>query len=168
MAATTQTIPELLTLDQYLHTAFHPDCDFVDDHIEERNMGDSAHSLLQVELSFWFRSHREEWSIRAMTEIRTRVSPTRIRIPDVAVVRIDLALKEPVRLTPPLIAIEILSPDDRLGRVLLRLKDFLLMGVDHIWLLDPDERAAYTFTAAGLRPAEADYLDLPTLVSALD
>ncbi len=177
MAAISQTVPELLTLDEYLRTVYRPDCDFVDDHLEERNMGESTHSLLQGELCFWFRSHREAWTIRVMPESRTRVSPSRVRIPDVAVVRIDLALKEPIRLTPPLIAIEILSPEDRMNRVIVRLKDFLAMGVENIWLLDPAERVAYTFSAGALVLVDTDrltvpdspiYLDLPTLFSALD
>ena len=177
MAAISQTIPQLLTLDEYLHTVYRPDCDFVDNHVEERNLGETAHGLLQMELGFWFRSHREEWLIRPISELRTRVSPSRVRIPDVAVVRIDLALKEPIRLTPPLIAIEILSPEDRMNRVIVRLKDFLAMGVENIWLLDSAERVAYTFSASGLVLVETDrltvpdspiYLDLPTLFSALD
>ena len=177
MTATSQTVPELLTLEEYLHTSYRPDCDFVDDHIEERNSGETAHGLLQMELGFWFRSHREEWLIRPISELRTRVTSTRVRIPDVAVVRIDLALRESVRLTPPLIAIEILSPEDRMNRVIVRLKDFLAMGVENIWLLDPAERVAYTFSASGLVLSETGrltipdspiYLDLPTLFAALD
>ena len=74
MAALTQPNPSYLTIEEYLSTSYHPDCDFVDDHIEERNIGDTQHSLLQVELGFWFRLRRDEWNIRVMTELRTRVS----------------------------------------------------------------------------------------------
>ena len=91
MAAATQTVPELLTLDEYLRTSYHPDCDSVDDP---------------------------------------------------------------------------------------RLQEFLAMGVEHVWLLDPADRVAYTLTsAAGLIPFEGTrltvpstpiYLDLPEIFSALD
>ena len=86
-------------------------------------------------------------------------------------------MHEPVRTTPPLIAIEILSPDDRMNRVIRRLEDFLGMGVQNVWLLDPIERVAYTLTAEGLRLVDgarigiADspiYLDLPEIFAALD
>ena len=62
-------------------------------------------------------------------------------------------------------------------RVLLRLQDFLAMGVGNVWLIDTVERVAYTFTADGLKladstrlavPNSAIYLDLPEMFSALD
>ena len=90
MAAASQTIPELtptpqaLTLEEYLHTAYHPDCDFVDGFLEERNMGGTKHSVLQGQLTFWFLSHAE-WKVRALPELRTRVATTRVRLPDVSV-----------------------------------------------------------------------------------
>ena len=177
MATAAQTDPALLTLEEYLRTSYRPDCDFVDDHIEERNMGDNLHSLLQMQLGFWFLSHREQWHVRPMSEVRTRVAATRVRLPDVAVVLEDHALREKVRTTPPLIAIEILSPEDRLNRVVIRLNDFLAMGIEHIWLLDPIERVAYTYTANGLKlvdtprlpiPNSPIHLDLPSLFACLD
>ncbi len=177
MAAATQPVPALLSLEEYLHTTYRPDCDFVDDHIEERNLGELQHSLLQSELSYWFRLHRTEWNIRVMSELRTLVTASRVRIPDVMVALNDAAMKDKIRLQPPLIAIEIISPEDRLSRVLPRLEDFRLMGVPNIWLLDPDERVGYTYSEGGLRlidrtrievPNSPIYLDLPELFAALD
>lgn len=177
MAAAHQPVPALISLEEYLHTAYHPDCDYVDGHLEERNMGDTKHALLQMELGFWFRLHRDDWHVRVLSELRTRVAPTRVRLPDVCVVLNDEALQQEVRTTPPLIAIEILSPDDRFNRVVVRLDDFLAMGVVNIWLLDPIERVAYTYTASGLKlvqtsrltiPNTPIYLDLPELFASLD
>ncbi len=177
MAAAIQTVPDLLTMEEYLHTSYQPDCDFVDDHIEERNVGEFEHGLLQMEFGFWFRSHRGEWKVRVVSEHRTRVSGKRVRIPDVSVVWEDEALREKVRVTPPLIAIEILSSEDRMPRVLVRLNDFLAMGVEHVWVFDPLERVAYTYTRDGLKLVESGrltvaetpiYVDLAELFSALD
>lgn len=93
------------------------------------------------------------------------------------VVPADDALAEDVRVTPPLLAIEILSPDDRMNRVIARLDDFLAMGVEHLCLLDPEERTAYTYTASGLKLVKtaelrvADspiYLNSTELFAALD
>jgi hypothetical protein len=61
--------------------------------------------------------------------------------------------------------------------VLVRLNDFLKMGVENLWLLDPIERSACIYTRAGLTLAETTrltipgspiYLDLPEIFSALD
>ncbi len=170
--------PQTLTIEEYLNTTYRPDCDFVDDHIEERNLGTPKHSLLQMELGFWFRSHRSEWKVRVMGDVRTRTRRTRVRLPDVAIVREEnLDLEEKVLTSAPLIAIEILSPEDRLPRVVVRLEEFLAMGVTHVWVIDPVERLTYTMTPAGLQPFHQArleipgtpiYLDLSGLFSALD
>jgi Uma2 family endonuclease len=71
---------------------------------------------------------------------------TRYRVPDICVI-----LGEPDRQIirkPPFSCIEILSVDDRWKRVQERLKDFANMGVSNIWVLDPQTRSAYSFTAA--------------------
>lgn len=165
------------SMEEYLRTAYHPDCDFVDGRIEERNMGETTHGLLQAELAFWFRLHKTEWGIRVISELRTRVGSDRVRIPDIAVVLNDAALQEQVRVTPPLLAIEILSPEDRLPRVTKRLHDFLIMGVENIWLLNPQKRTAFIYTESGLQRADGPrlavpnspiYLDIPEVFSALD
>ena len=176
MAAAPQPIPELLTLEEYLHTAYHPDCDFVDGYLEERNVGEREHSILQIALGAWFFNHRTEWKLVVMSEQRTRISRDRVRLPDLCLVAAD-APRESVTSTPPLLAVEILSREDRINRVSQRLDDFLTMGVEHIWLLDPIERVAYTYSAGGLKlvqearlviPNTPIYLDLPELFSALD
>ena len=176
MAAAPHTVPALQSLEEYLLTSYNPDCDFVDGHIEERNMGELEHSTVQIAVGAWFFNHRADWRIRVASEYRTRVSEFRVRIPDVSVFfHSDPA--EKVRTTPPLIAIEILSPDDRMNRVIKRLEDFLAMGVQNVWLLDPMERVAYTLTVEGLRlvdgarisvPDSPIYIDLPEVFSALD
>lgn len=45
--------------------------------------------------------------------------------------------------SPPLIAIEILSPDDRLAEVREKLEEYRAWGVPHIWLVDPHSRRLY-------------------------
>ena len=86
-------------------------------------MGDWDHSFLQAMISHWFLQHRAEWKINVLTEYRTRTSKTRVRLPDICVVRQGEPV-ERVRVTAPLLCIEILSPEDRPGRVMKRLDDF--------------------------------------------
>jgi Uma2 family endonuclease len=175
---TTSSAPHqaLLSIEEYLRTSYRPDCDFVDDHIEERNLGEYEHSTVQIALGAWFFNHRAEWQIRVTSEFRTRVSSNRVRIPDISVIPHEGPV-EKIRVTPPILCIEILSPEDRMPRVLLRLNDFVAMGVPNLWLIDPIERAAFTYTREGLRLVDTPrltienspiYLDLPELFSALD
>ena len=43
----------LISVEEYLHTTYDPDCDYVDGEVLERNMGDQAHSTTQVEFAFY-------------------------------------------------------------------------------------------------------------------
>lgn len=73
-----------------------------------------------------------------------------------------------VTVTPPLICTEILSPEDRLARAKIVLSDYLVMGVENIWLLDPLRRAAWTYDAAGLHEADPTRLTVPQTPVHLD
>jgi Uma2 family endonuclease len=139
----------LITVEEYLKTSYRPDCDFVDGRVEERNLGEFDHGLLQLSLGVLFTNNRDAWGVRAVTEVRTQVSRSRFRIPDVSVLRAD-APREQIITHPPLIAIEILSPEDRLSRFQGRIDDYLAFGVENIWIIDPERRSAWTASPAGL------------------
>ena len=151
------TTPTLLSIDEYLHTSYKPDVDFVDGEIEERNLGEFEHARLQYLLASIFSAKEKLWGIQGVIEQRVRVSATRVRICDLALLRAD-APREKVTETPPLICIEILSPEDRLSRAELVLADYHAMGVENIWLIDPIRRSAHTFDAAGLHHADVTQL----------
>jgi Uma2 family endonuclease len=150
----------LVTVEEYLRTSYRPDCDYVDGRIEERNAGEYDHGLLQSLLVYLFMSHRAEWGIRVVTDVRTQVSQRRFRVPDVSVLRAD-APKEQILTHPPLIAIEILSPEDRLSRFQARIEDYIAFGVEHIWIFDPERRVAFTASESGLHPVQGDELTVP-------
>lgn len=170
------TATTLLTIEEYLSTSYHPDCDYVDGEIEERNLGTYDHESLQVEVGAWFRDHKEDWKIRVASELRAQVSRTRVRIPDICIIRADNP-REQVPQTPPLLCIEILSPDDRLPRITKRLDDFAAMGVTNLWIIDPQQRIGYIYTSPDNLKLVADrltipespiYLDLPAIFAELD
>jgi Uma2 family endonuclease len=154
------TTPSLISIEEYLRTSYHPDVDYVDGEIEERNLGQYDHGKIQAFITYLFMQNATPWHTDVVPELRIRVSPRRIRVCDVAVLRAD-APREQVTLTPPLICIEILSPEDRLPRATLVLADYLAMGVQNIWLVDPANRAAFTFDANGLHPADPTRLTVP-------
>lgn len=134
MASTT-----LISIEDYLgNTSFHPDVEYIDGELKGRSMVVSAHGLTQSLISGWFFAHEDEWQVRAGVEIRTQVSPTRVRLPDVVV---DLARRWPAVLTePPLIVIEVLSPYDSYVETQRLASDYQAMRVPNIWLIDPETR----------------------------
>ena len=139
MATTSQPTT---TIDEYLHTSYRPDVDYVDGELQERNIGELDHGEVQGALVEWFRKHVKEWDIRTIPELRIRVSPTRVRIADVCLlVRSEATEQVPTR--PPLVIIEILSPEDRVSRYEQRIDDYRAMGVRHIWIVDPQTRRGF-------------------------
>jgi len=150
----------LVTVEEYLKTVYRPDRDYVDGRIEERNVGEYDHGLLQTMLGYIFTLNRAAWGIRVVTAVRTRVKLTRYRCPDVLVLRAD-APKEQILTHPPLIAIEILSPEDRLSRFQVKLDDYLSFGVENIWIFDPETRRAWTADRFGLHLAQNNELTVP-------
>jgi len=152
--------PEFISVREYLTTSYRPDCEYIDGRIEERNLGEYDHGLLQLILGQMFMNNREAWKIRAVTDVRTQVKKSRFRVPDLSVLRAD-APKEQIITHPPLIVIEILSPEDRLSRFQDRIEDYLAFGVENIWIIDPERRAAYMASASGLHPVRSNELTVP-------
>ena len=147
----------MVALEEYLTTAFEPDCDFVDGCLEVRNVGEWDHGRLQLKIGAYFLSRYEAQGMRVVPELRIRVSADRVRIPDLCVFLKDPHEKVPS--TPPFLCIEILSPEDRMSRIEVRISDYLSMGVNTVWVIDPETRQAYTATAAeGLREVKSGVL----------
>lgn len=154
------SVDRLISIDEYLRTSFEVECEFVDGHIEERNVGEHDHGYLQLLLGHIFMTNDKAWGVRPVTDVRMRVSRNRVRVPDLTVLRAD-APRDPVTSHPPLIVIEILSPEDRLSRYKARISDFLAFGVEHIWIFDPERREAHVATATGLHLVQNDELTVP-------
>jgi Uma2 family endonuclease len=135
--ATTQ-----VSLEEYLRSDYEPDCDYVDGELEERNLGETDHSEAQEFFITWFAAHRETWHLKAYPDLRLRISATRFRVADLAILPVKRPY-EAVPAQPPLAVIEVLSPEDRVSRYQQRLDDYRVMGVANIWVIDPIRHKAY-------------------------
>lgn len=134
----------LVPVEEYLSTVYRPDCDYVDGEVQERNLGERDHSRIQKKLLAYFIPREKEWNIEVLPEQRVQISATRFRVPDICVVRgID---DEQIIRKPPFLCIEVVSPDDRMSRMKDRVDDYLKMGVPHVWVIDPQKKAAFQVT----------------------
>jgi Uma2 family endonuclease len=170
------TATTLIPIEEYLRTTYHPDRDYVDGYTEKRNVGLRDHGRMTAALGAWFFNLEKEWAVYTLLGVRTRVSQSRVRIPDICLLHRN-APREQVVVTPPLLCVEILSPEDRLPRAARVMEDYARMGVPNLWLLDPKDRVAYLYSSDGLLqlattrltiPHTEIYVDLPTLFAALD
>lgn len=143
---------QAVSIEQYLTMTFEHDMELVNGELKERPMPTKLHGFVQQLLGAWFERHMDEWDIHMMSETRTRVNSEDVRLPDVAVCLGELTPGKTLD-EPPLIAIEILSPDDSFADLRDRAEDFAGMGVRNIWLLDSGKRIAFSWNAGAWMPA---------------
>jgi Uma2 family endonuclease len=141
MAATAAAI-SFIPVEEYLHTSYEPDVDYVDGFLEDRHVGENEHSDLQTELATILRVQGKAWRIYAFVEHRVQVSAKRFRVPDVCIMPRSWK-KTPIIHEAPMLCIEVLSPEDTFSRTQAKCRDYLSMGVPEVWIFDPEERKAY-------------------------
>jgi Uma2 family endonuclease len=127
-----------IPLHEYMAVNYRPDREYVDGEIRERKVGQYEHTRIQALLARWFGNHEQEWGVQVVTEQRVHVSATRVRIPNVTL--LPLSAQPDVTVDPPLLIIEILSPDDTYSDTQERAQDYRAMGVETTWIIDPKTR----------------------------
>jgi Uma2 family endonuclease len=138
----------LMDVEEYLRTSFEgSDCEYLDGEIVERNMGRLPHGDVQLTLGSLLRQLRKTLGIRVSTEVRIRINARRFRIPDISVWRDD-NIGTPIPTVAPFLAVEILSPEDRMVRMLPKIQEYLAIGVEYVWVIDPEEKAALSYSQA--------------------
>ena len=151
-----------IPVSEYLRTFYRPDCDYVDGEVLERDLGEQSHNLVQKMIASIFTVNRKVWGLRSITEQRVQVSSTRYRIPDVCVVSSADPI-HPILGAAPLVCIEVLSQEDRFQRIITRVQDCRFMGVQHIWIIDPESRECWTIdnSSGGALPMLEDAFTIP-------
>jgi Uma2 family endonuclease len=140
-------VSTLVPVAEYLRTSYRPDCEFLDGAILGRNLGEYSHSTVQTNACGLINARGIEWGVRARAELRLNVRPGRYRVPDVLVLD-RRSPPEEIITQPPLLCIEVLSPEDRMSEMDERITDYLTMGVACAWILDPRRRKAFVRTGA--------------------
>lgn len=139
-------LPALISVDEYLSTAYEPDCDFVDGIVLQRNVGEKDHAKVQKRILLYLEARRDLFTIQ---EQRVQISPSRFRVPDVCVIA-GPEPDEQIFTAPPFLCIEVLSPEDRMSRMQAKIDDYLGFGVRYVWVIDPQAAKAWTYTAEGM------------------
>ena len=144
----------LISVDEYLNTSYSPDMEYVDGALVEINVGDPQHSSVQRNIIIAL--YRKYPHLKALPELRSRTSKSRFRLPDVCV-----TYRTPTGRfldEAPIVAIEILSEDDRMTRVIEKLKEYAALGTPNIWVLDPRTRQMFVFHGNALQEIEGDVI----------
>jgi Uma2 family endonuclease len=145
-------VETLVSVEEYLNTSYSPDMEYLDGVLVDRNVGDLQHSLTVSNVIFALMQKYR--SVKVLPGVTWKVTETRYRIPDVAVV-----LRKPAGrfiTEAPFVAIEILSEEDRVSRLIEKLKEYAAMGVPNIWVFDPRLKQMFVFHANSLQEIEGD------------
>jgi Uma2 family endonuclease len=140
----------LIPLEEYLHTSYEPDMEYVDGQLVERSVGERGHSLAQGLVITELNNRRRERGFEVFPEQRIAIRPGhRYRVPDICVKAVPY---DPVPvLERPDLTIEILSPDDTLTEAADKCAEYYCAGIPASWVADPYRKALYSYSPDGLR-----------------
>ena len=143
-----------LTLEEFLELPeTEPASELIDGDVVQKPVPTFEHGIIQRLLSFVFTLYlRAHPNGEAGSEVRCIFGPPgheRPYVPDYVSVwdarRRGLRKGQPFRGAPDL-AVEILSPDDRMVRVLDKVAFCLAHGVRLVWIINPDARTVMVMT----------------------
>ena len=129
-------------------------------------LGKKSTAGCKRELLVYIHSRRKEWCAQVYVELRVQVSLSRFRNLDVCVVR-GARPKEQILTRPPFLCIEILSPEDRISTMQLRVQDYLEMGVAYVWIIDPRTWRAWRCVGRDLHEVTELRTENPEIVAPL-
>jgi Uma2 family endonuclease len=153
----------LVSVSEYLSRVYRPDREYVDGQLVERNVGEYDHARTQGLILGRILRNEQAWNVRVVPECRVQVKKDRYRIPDISVLRAGAPIEQ-IIVTPPLLCIEVLSPEDRISEMQDRIDDYLAMGVEYVWMIDPRTRRAWITTSESSKEAKDGILRAGELV----
>ncbi|HLW76246.1 MAG TPA: Uma2 family endonuclease [Bryobacteraceae bacterium] len=142
----------LVTPEQYLAAHFEREPELVHGELVERPLPNKTHGRIQALLVLLL--GRAGYSC---TEVRMRIAEDLYRLPDFAFFENEPEGEVPDR--PPLLIVEIASPDDRLIDMLTKFDEYARWGVSNLWLVEPTLREFRTYDHGSLQ--RVDRFELP-------
>ena len=138
-------------VEEYLGLVFddRPEPDYVHGEVVERALPTLVHGQIQALLIVLLARLLPRVQLTLITEPRLQIESDLYRVADVAVYQ-GPRPEGRYGTSPPYIAIEIVSPDDRYNDLTERLEDYRRWGVTHVWLVDPQRKRLWEYTEAGL------------------
>ncbi len=132
-------VAQLISAEQYLHSSFEHDAEFVEGRLVQRPAPAWEHASVQGFLIEELWAICRELGFFAVPEQRVQTRRDRFRVPDVCVVT-EKPEGEPGRrivTRPPYLAIEILSPEDTTVETMEKVREYVHSGVSWVWVIDP-------------------------------
>jgi Uma2 family endonuclease len=139
-------------VEEYLRDIDNTHCEYVDGVLVDKPVPTWMHGVLQAWIAVLIMRRFPQYF--AAAEVHSRLRDTEFRLPDIAVQLRDVVQKESYAKQPPLLCIEILSPEDRLGATFAKCERYHDWGVPVCWVIDPEKRRAWSYERSG-EPVQA-------------
>jgi Uma2 family endonuclease len=146
-----------VTLEEFLALEpCEPELELMDGEVIQKRMVGKKNSQIVAELIYLLKVHLQDSEIADIdTELRHLEREDEwVFLPDVSVTLrsrlegVSFAENVPVEVLPDF-AIEVLSPDDRAGRVARKVTHYMRAGVPLLWVIDPEAREVTVWRPGG-------------------
>src|SRR5579864_2363713 len=119
----------LVTPEQYLATHYQREPEYVHGELVEKSLPTRKHSRVQHRLSVLL--DRVGF---CCPELRVKLADDLFRVPDFALYEVDPSMELPD--SPPVLIVEVKSPDDRPADALQKFDEYRAWGVRNLWYID--------------------------------
>jgi Uma2 family endonuclease len=157
VAATLEATTATITGDELFALGDIGPAELIDGRIIPMSPTGGEHGRLESELAALLREHvrqrRLGWVLAGEAGIYTRRNPDRVRGMDVAFISAARLPRLPAGFltVAPELVVEIVSPTDRWSDVQAKVEEYLAIGVDVVWVVEPERRRVLVYRG-GLAP----------------
>ncbi len=154
MTAATPTETKLVTGEDLFAMGDIGPSELIDGRIVPMSPAGGKHGYIEPKLASYLDDFLEgdnnAWVLVGEVGIYIRRNPDRIRAADVAVFSKERLPEIPDTYidTAPELAIEIMSPTDIWSNVRTKIDDYFSIGVEQVWIVEPDTRTVLVFHSA--------------------
>jgi Uma2 family endonuclease len=152
------SVSTLITADEFAQMSFDGPVELIRGEIVEMTRPGGVHGVTCLNVAMateiWARAPKRsgKWtSVINDSGVVTKRDPDTVRGPDVFVLRRDRLPggKIPIGNFPiaPEVCIEVRSPHDRWPEIIQKVGEYLAIGVQEIWVIDPDTRRVHVYFA---------------------
>lgn len=153
----TGTATKLMTADEFWEYVHRPEnehrnLDLIRGEVIEMSRPTRIHGVVSAEITFllntWVRTGKPGYIASNDAGVVLGENPATVVGPDVAYYT-DADAFEDIHPkwgdVPPVLAVEVLSPNDRPGKVNAKIREYLVSGTKQVWLVDYEERTVTVY-----------------------
>jgi Uma2 family endonuclease len=160
-AITTKTPEHVVFVEEYIARFVDggekPSCEYIDGELFPKSMGTRAHSQVQANLIYAIYT-RWRQQFNPLPELSTRLREKQFYIPDIAVEDRTKPItgRYPGPNDPVFLCVEVLSPPDRIGKLIAKCEEYHRWGVPYCWIIDPERQRAWEYAPEDREPRLAE------------